>query len=50
MAWYPVLVHFPAAGCLPDETHEDEIRGTSPEDALRRAYVNWPDADIITLV
>lgn len=50
MQWYTVRIHFPAAGLQPEETYEDAIRGTSPKDALSKAYANWPAADAITLV
>lgn len=44
MKWYKVKVYFP------DFTHEDEIRGTSEEDALKNAYWNWDQAERIELL
>jgi hypothetical protein len=47
--WYPVRIYFPAIHSLQSFEHEDEIRGTSPENALENAYWNWPDADKVEL-
>jgi len=44
MKWYKVKVHFT------DFTHEDEIKGTSEEDALKNAYWNWEEAERIELI
>lgn len=44
--WYPVRVYFPATypGTwmeLPAHIHEDEIKGTTPLDALKNAIRLW---------
>jgi hypothetical protein len=50
MKWYPVKVYFPADGICPAFEHEDEIKGTSSENALENARQNWPDAEKIELI
>ena len=47
--WYPVRIYFPADKELPAFVHEDEIRGTSSENALENAWKNWVDAEKIEL-
>jgi hypothetical protein len=47
--WYLVRVCFPATHGLSAFIHEDEIRGTSPENALENAWKNWVDAEKIEL-
>ena len=47
--WYPVRVYFPATPWSEAEVYEDEIRGTSPLDALRNAAWNWPAAERVEL-
>jgi len=48
--WYPVRVYFPANNIYNAFIHEDEIKGESPEGALRNAYWNWEDALKIELL
>jgi len=48
--WYPVRVYFPASSIYPTFIHEDEIKGESPEDALKNAYCNWENAERIELL
>jgi len=50
LKWYPVRVCFPTDSVCLAFTHEDEIKGESPEDALRNAYINWKDAERIELL
>lgn len=50
MKWYPVKVYFPADNLLSAFTHEDEIRGNNPLDALKNAIWNWPNAEWIELI
>jgi len=50
LKWYPVKVYFPANNICTSFTHEDEIKGESPEDALKNAYWNWEDAEKIKLL
>ena len=50
LKWYPVKVYFPANNIYNAFTHEDEIKGESPKDALKNAYWNWEDAEKIKLL
>lgn len=49
MKWYPVKVFWAEDNIVTDQI-EDAIRGISPENALKNAYWNWPDADMIELI
>jgi len=50
LKWYPVKVYFSANSIYSAFIHEDEIKGISPEDALRNAYWNWKDTSRIELL
>ena len=50
LKWYPVKVYLPTNSICLAFTHEDEIKGESPDDALRNAYINWKDAEKIKLL
>ena len=46
MNWYPVHIFWEGM----DDAINDAIRGTSEEDALKRAAISWPDATDIYLI
>ncbi|BCV23267.1 hypothetical protein [Gelria sp. Kuro-4] len=50
MRWFSVRVYFPATPFYEAFTHEDEILGVDPEDALKRAYWNWPEAEKVEVL
>ena len=46
MKWYAVHVFWADM----DDAINDAIKGTSEQDALKRAADNWPDATLIYLI
>ena len=50
LKWYLVKVYFSTDSIFNAFIHEDEIKGESPDDALRNAYINWKDTEKIELL
>jgi len=48
--WYPVTVYFPASWGSPAFIHEDEILGSSREDAYANAVWNWSKAERVEVI
>ena len=47
--WYKVKIYFPKTTAHESFTYTDEIKGTSPKNALENAYANWTEAEKIVL-
>jgi len=48
--WYPVKVYFPASWGSPAFTYDDEILGSSREDAHANAVWNWLKAERVEVI